>query len=134
MEWLTEETQKQHKIQVEFENDGRRKDLSDPLRVLLFTAVRELLVNVVKHSRATAAKVSVERFGNEIHIKVSDNGIGLSDDQLGAPMSKMPGLGLFSIHERISHLGGRLKIESSQKAGSCLTLIAPLENEADIGG
>ena len=106
VEWLTEETQKQHGIQVEFDNDGRRKPLSDPLRVLLFTAVRELLVNVVKHSRATFAKVSVEKFGDEICIKVSDNGTGFRDGLLDAPMSKMPGLGLFSIRERISHLGG----------------------------
>lgn len=133
VEWLTEETQKQHGIQMEFENDGRRKSLSDPLRVLLFTAVRELLVNVVKHSRATAAKVSVERLGNEIRIKVSDNGTGFGDELLDAPMSKMPGLGLFSIRERISHLGGRLEIESSPKEGSRLTLIAPLENEPDFG-
>jgi PAS domain S-box-containing protein len=133
VEWLTEQTQKQHGIQVEFENDGRRKHLSDPLRVLLFTAIRELLVNTVKHSRATSARVSMEKFGDDIRITISDNGTGFRDGLLDAPMSKMPGLGLFSIRERISHLGGRLEIESSKNQGSQLTLIAPLESESNMG-
>ena len=56
VEWLAEQVEEQNAITREFENDGLPKPISDEIRVLLFTAVRELLVNVVKHSGAKTGK------------------------------------------------------------------------------
>ena len=52
VEWLAEQLEEQNAITCEFENDGLPKQISDEIRVVLFTAVRELLVNVVKHANA----------------------------------------------------------------------------------
>ena len=59
VEWLTQQTQKQHGIVLAFEDDGQPKPLSEDVRVLLFQAVRELLVNIAKHAQARTAKVSI---------------------------------------------------------------------------
>ena len=50
--------------------------MNEELRVFLFTSVRELLVNVAKHSCAQKVKVSVRRSGETISIHVADDGVG----------------------------------------------------------
>ncbi|MEN6615023.1 MAG: PAS domain S-box protein, partial [Syntrophorhabdus sp.] len=52
VEWLTEQAGEQNRIKTECETDGQPKPISDEIRVVLFTAVRELLVNVGKHADA----------------------------------------------------------------------------------
>jgi len=44
---------------------------------MLFQAIRELLLNIVKHSKATYVKIYIQRACNDIRITVNDNGIGL---------------------------------------------------------
>ena len=70
MEWLTEQIQDQHHIQVDFEDDRQSKPMDDEIRISLFKAVRELLINVAKHSKADKAKVSTRREDNIIRIIV----------------------------------------------------------------
>ena len=60
LEWLTEQTREEYGIKVAFEDDEQEKELSDDIKVLLFQAVRELLINVVKHAKTQNAKVSIK--------------------------------------------------------------------------
>jgi signal transduction histidine kinase len=98
--------------------------LHENLRVVLFQAVRELLVNVVKHARATHAQVVLRRDGDALRIIVEDDGVGfeVAEIKKGTPRS----FGLFNIRERVEYLGGRLKVRSLCNYGTRATLIAPL--------
>jgi PAS domain S-box-containing protein len=127
LEWLAEQMHEQHGIQYEFENDNQHKPLSDEVRVFLFTAVRELLVNVAKHANAQKVKVTVRRFGDNISIHVADDGIGFSVSSLNSYMNKNKGFGLFSIKERLSHLGGQMEIRAQRGRSSRICLLAPLK-------
>jgi len=127
VEWLAERIQEQHSIPINFEDDGLPKPLDSNIRVLLFQAVRELLVNVVKHAQAHSAKVSIWREGNEIQIGVEDDGVGFDSSEIRHHVGRTSGFGLFNISERLEHLGGHLKIESRPGHGTRCTLIAPLK-------
>jgi len=63
IEWLAEQFQAQHHLRIEVEDDRQPKPLGEDVRTLIFRAVRELLVNVVKHARARLVKVSLRREG-----------------------------------------------------------------------
>jgi signal transduction histidine kinase len=126
VEWLTQQTQRQHGISLKFENDGRPIPVTDDVRVLMYQAVRELLVNMAKHSRARTGKVSVMRDDRQICIEVEDDGIGFDTDKLGARVDETGGFGLFSIKERLGPLGGHMKIESEPSCGTRVTLRVPL--------
>jgi len=126
IEWLVRQTRQQHNLSAEFENDNRPKPLDDNIRVLLFQAVRELLVNVVKHASAKKVTVTVRRVNNEIRVEVADDGVGFDVSRLGSADHKTDGFGLFSIRERLSHTGGQLNIESSPGRGTQVTLAAPI--------
>ncbi|MFH1613722.1 MAG: MEDS domain-containing protein [Planctomycetota bacterium] len=125
-EWLHEEVQEKHKIHTEFEDDEQPKPLNDDVRALLYRAVRELLVNVVKHAQAQNVKVSIGRDNDKVRIEVADDGVGF----IPSPqLNKTGGFGLFSIRERLNYLGGSIDIESKTGQGTHITLIAPIKRE-----
>jgi PAS domain S-box-containing protein len=129
LEWLTEQTQHRHGILSYFEDDGQPKALDEDVCVLLFQAVRELLVNVAKHAQAQSVKVVIRRDNGNVQIIVEDDGVGFDASPIGSQWGRTEGFGLFSIRERLNHLGGQLKIVSTAGNGSRITLVAPLKRK-----
>jgi signal transduction histidine kinase len=127
VEWLTEQVHNQHGIAVGFEDDGQPKPLSEEVRVLLFQASRELLVNIVKHSHARSAKVSIRRHGDEVCVDVTDDGVGFNSTEIGSSMDTTGRFGLFSIRVRLEPLGGYMGVHSAPSHGTRISLVAPLE-------
>jgi signal transduction histidine kinase len=85
---------------------------------------RELLHNVVKHSKAQNANVMIDKENGHFHLKVTDDGLGFDPLMLGAP-SVEGGFGLYSIRERLLAIGGSLRIESAPGTGTVVTAIVP---------
>jgi len=129
VEWLVERVEKQHGIQTTFLDDRRPKPLEDDIRVVLFQGVRELLLNMTKHAKATRAKVSVRKVEKTVKIEVEDDGIGFDVSKMKFHLDETGGFGLFSIRERLDHLEGNLEIESSRGHGTRVIMKAPLKNE-----
>jgi signal transduction histidine kinase len=125
IEWLVDRFRDKHEIQLEFSADGKAKPLDDDIRVILFQAVRELLMNVVKHSKATEAKISVRRKAEEILVRIDDNGVGFESTTLPLFSTKKGGFGLFNIRERMKDFDGHLDIQSKVGQGTQITLKAP---------
>jgi signal transduction histidine kinase len=128
VEWLTQQTQKQHGIAVDFDDDGRPKPLSEDVRVLLFQAVRELLVNIAKHAQARTAKVSITRSDDQVRVDVGDDGVGFEIAEIGSSVDTTGSFGLFSIRMRLESLGGDMEVQCKPGHGTRVTLIAPLKH------
>lgn len=126
-EYLNEEIQQKHGIKTEFEDDAQPKPLDDDVCALLYRAVRELLINVIKHAQAQYVRVSIGRDNSNICINVVDNGIGFKPPTEGFSSGKTAGFGLFSIRERLSYLGGSVEIESKPGQGTQVALAAPIK-------
>jgi len=127
LEWLAEETQKKYEIKVIYQNDGKQKVMDEDVQVLLFQAVGELLVNVVKHAQAQIVKLSTSSDGKVIKVEVKDDGVGFDAVKTNAKKSNITGFGLFSIRERLRHVDGRMEINSTPGEGARVTLLAPLK-------
>ncbi|HGS4828341.1 TPA: MASE1 domain-containing protein [Vibrio cholerae] len=80
--------------------------LDDTTRVTLYRIVQELLNNISKHAKATRVHISLFP-GSEMVLEVKDDGIGLPTDW------RVRGQGLKGLSERVSALGGQLKMTSS---------------------
>jgi signal transduction histidine kinase len=74
-------------------------------------------------------KVSLARNGGDIYVTVEDNGRGFE----ASVLEKVKGFGIFNIRERLNHIGGQFKIETSKDKGTKVTLTAPLKLEEDKG-
>jgi len=128
-EWLNERVGRKYGIETVFEDDGLPKPLDEDIRVLLFRNVRELLINVVKHARAKKIKVSIQKVGDRIKICVEDDGLGFDSARAESMITDKKAFGLFSIRERLEHLGGNLDIKSSPGCGCRITITSPLKRE-----
>lgn len=125
--WLSEQMEEKHGVPTHLEDDLEPKPLDDDIRVVLFTAVRELLANVAKHAQAHRVSVSLRRDGDKIRINVEDDGVGFDTLEIGSHLARTGGFGLFSIRERLSHFGGHIEINSRQGKGTRVNLVAPLK-------
>ena len=123
LEWLAEQFQKQHDIIFKVEDDGKPKPLADACRGILFMAVRELLVNVIKHANAQNVSISIQRVGKKVRVIVQDDGVGFNSSQIETQTNVF---GLFSIRERLRHVGGNVNLESRCGHGTCVSLVAPV--------
>jgi signal transduction histidine kinase len=101
--------------------------LDNDTSIFLYRSVHELLINVLKYARAHNVKVSFERSNDQALISVVDDGVGFTPSKSYA--SKNPGskgIGLFSIRERLSQLGGKFAIVSKLNHGTRVSLMLPL--------
>ena len=127
IEWLTRWMSGKHGLRVDLAVEIDSPVLLEDVKVFLFEAVRELLLNVVKHARADSARVHLAQDGqNHLIITVSDSGEGFDPQKTLAVNEGSGGFGLFSIRERISLLRGRLEVDSSPGKGASFSLIVPL--------
>lgn len=127
IEWAASQMRKRFDLETLVQWDGRARPLDERIRGVLFQATSELLTNVVKHAGVRTATVSIKRDERNIHISVEDKGVGFNGSTLKSTYENRDEFGLFNIRERLRHLGGCLRIESTPGRGVRATLIAPLK-------
>jgi PAS domain S-box-containing protein len=127
VEWFAKHVRAQHGLAVDVHKDLKPIPMDDEMKVLLFKAVRELMINIVKHAQASYARVIIERNGDGVCIKVEDNGVGIEDAKNFTHVRSTGGYGLFSIRERLHYLGGSMDLESEAGRGTRVTIMVPFE-------
>jgi PAS domain S-box-containing protein len=113
-------------LEVSFVVKGNCSQIDDKIAVFFYQAVRELLVNVRKHSRAEKVGVALEENEKEVVVRVEDDGVGFPD----VPETSGSRFGLFHLKERLRHLGGEFSIQSTPGHGATIVLSVPLENRS----
>lgn len=90
----------------------------------LFRIIQELLSNIVKHSEAKSAEISIRKNANQLILRMKDSGKGFDYKQKVA-LSRS--LGMQSIIERSKILRADLKVISKTNKGTLITLKLPIE-------
>jgi PAS domain S-box-containing protein len=126
MEWLADRLERQHGLCTEIIAHGPPKPLAHNTAIVVFRATRELLMNVMKHSGTSAARVEISREGNLVRVVVSDRGRGFTPSTAPRP-EREGGFGLFSIRERMAYIGGTVNVASALRKGTTVTLTAPVD-------
>ncbi|MBI3195709.1 MAG: PAS domain S-box protein [Ignavibacteriae bacterium] len=126
--WLAERMQQQHDIRFLIEDDHMAKPLADEMRHILFQAVREIFVNIIKHAEAKNVTIKLFSDGTSFYIGIFDDGVGFDTDKMPASTNG-GGFGLFNIRQRLENIGGKLDISSTPGKGTRVTIIAPLKGK-----
>ena len=103
--WLAEALRESHELKVDFEDEGDLGELDRATAVVLFRCLRELLINVAKHTDTKQASVRVALCRVGVELVVTDSGRKGSS---GAP--RRFGYGLVSLCEQLRALGGSFEI------------------------
>src|SRR5712691_89181 len=112
-------------IHIQTRISGR---LPGPAETALYRIVQESLNNAVKHAKARNIWIRAWRENQVLHCSVRDDGEGFDSHRAqGTPGRK--GLGLIAMQERVSAIGGTLRIQSGPGEGTEISLRLPLETE-----
>jgi PAS domain S-box-containing protein len=128
-EWLAEQFLERHGLQVTVHTDGQHKPIGSDTKVLLFKAIREIMLNAAKHARATKLDVTIRKKGGYVNIEVMDDGTGFDYQAPGLSEKSPRSLGLFSIQERIRRIGGTFGLESDPGGGTRVSLLVPMQSD-----
>ena len=121
LDWLADWARDLHGLTVEVDAGGV-SGLDEAVRILLYRALRELLFNVAKHAGTDCARVVAERTDGYVRIVVEDRGAGFEADSRGRGGD---GLGLPTVQERISLIGGAVKVLSAPGRGTRVIIDVP---------
>jgi PAS domain S-box-containing protein len=127
VEELAEQFAQRGGFQYHFEATGEDKPLSEQIKALLYRASRELLTNISKHAQASNVFIRIDQVDGSIRIVIEDDGKGFDITRLEEIVHQQQGFGLFSIRERLTHVGGTFAVESTPGKGTKVTLVAPLQ-------
>lgn len=131
VESLAELVEGQHALDCKVKSAGTPIRLAADVEISLFQAVREALINTVKHARATRALVTLDWRGPEtIAVCVEDDGKGFDVGEVETRRSRAGGFGLFSMRERLGVLGGRAEVTSARGDGTRVRLEMPLPSRS----
>jgi len=97
----------------------------------IYRILQEALTNLVKHSGAGSASVVIRKEAKSVSFSIEDDGKGFDMTKVKSQDAAERGLGLASMEERVSMLGGSLTLWSEQGKGTRITFSIPAREEMD---
>jgi PAS domain S-box-containing protein len=122
---LAQEFSKHAHITLSMEMENIDHLFSATSEVILYRVFQEILTNIEKHSKARQMKIEVKKQWNHVCFLVEDDGKGFDMGRLASIFSHESGLGLSSINERITILGGKLDVKSRPGMGTRISFAIP---------
>jgi signal transduction histidine kinase len=125
LEWLARQTRTQEQIDVRVVAEDDGSQIPAPVASVLYRIAQEALRNAARHAEARHVELRVSRTADAATLEVVDDGRGF--DVKGAE-ERRPGMGLFSMRERVGLVNGRLTVTSAPARGTHVTATIPLAN------
>ncbi|MCB8982746.1 MAG: GAF domain-containing protein [Ardenticatenaceae bacterium] len=109
-------------------NGGEHANLlDDAAQSVVFSIVEEALGNARKYSQANQIEVRFWKEENLFVARIQDDGVGFDTQDVNRDYSSRGSLGMVNMRERAERIDGSLRVESTPKQGTTITLVVPLE-------
>ena len=105
---------------IDFQMKGNVQLENTPLLVenVLSMCLKEAVTNIVKHSQASSCTLIINQSSKEVHLKIVDNGVGLSKK-----VKLTKGNGLLGMKERLEFVNGNLDMQTQD--GTTINIRVP---------
>jgi signal transduction histidine kinase len=114
-------------LKLDFQCAIDAHDLPYEVEQELYFALREGIINAIRHSRATELTLSLSQNEATCRVSLQDNGVGFDESSA----SGGGGFGLKGMRERINKVGGRLAIETAPGKGTRISIEVPLRSRTN---
>lgn len=118
---LVEEVMDTVDIRFTLDIDNIDNVLDKDVEINLYRIIQECLNNIVKHARANECIISIKKESGNLHILITDNGIGFD------PSIKRNGFGLRGMQERLNILNGTIQFQPASPSGMTVNINVPLK-------
>ena len=119
-------------IEVSMEVKGEPLALLPEVEVGLYRIAQGTIGNVLKHSEAKNAQITLEYEEDQLLMSVKDDGVGFDVSKLTGVDEEGRGSGVFGMKERVKLMGGSCSIESQPGQGTLITVKIPSMVSTDI--
>jgi PAS domain S-box-containing protein len=123
LEWQARDFSERTTIPCIYEMAGEECPVSPDRATAIFRINQEILTNIARHAQATAVSIDVNTTEHEVNIRIRDNGIGITRDQL----MNLKSHGILGIHERARHFKGTVRFSGREGKGTTVIIRFPLD-------
>jgi signal transduction histidine kinase len=123
LEWLGRQTQSQTSLDVHVSVEAGAEGIPSPIASVLYRVAQEALRNAVRHANAGIVELNLGQEGGAAVLEVRDDGQGFD---VRSAEERRPGMGLFSMRERVALVNGKLTVTSGRGRGTRVVATVPL--------
>jgi signal transduction histidine kinase len=123
LEWIARQTRDQESFDVEVIADEAGPPIPAPLASVLYRVAQEALRNAARHASASRVEIFLRRAPGSATLEVTDDGRGFD---VRRAEERRPGMGMFSMRERVALVNGVLTVESAPGRGTRIVATVPL--------
>ncbi|MDT4967638.1 MAG: hypothetical protein QOJ64_2375 [Acidobacteriota bacterium] len=123
IEWQAQQFQSRTGILCECDCNEVAVALTRDQSTAIFRIFQETLTNILRHAAATVVKVTAEVRDGQFVLSVTDNGRGITDDEIAGSHS----LGLLGMRERAHLSGARIEFARADERGTVVTVRVPMQ-------
>ncbi len=113
---------KAHPMGIEFVCEGVPAEVDGAIGLCVLRVVQEAMHNAAKHSRGTRVTVELRGSPDGLSVAIADDGVGFDVEEA----SMAEGIGLISMRERVSFVGGTFDVLSAPGRGTRVEARLPL--------
>ncbi len=122
LHWIALRFERRTGIECQIRLPKQLPELPAGVPLVAYRTAQEALTNISKHAHATRVRIDLSLAGGVISLEISDNGRGLSQEDL----AKARSFGIRGLHERATTVGGWIDLSSGSQ-GTTLILSVPLD-------
>jgi signal transduction histidine kinase len=123
LEWHVRDFRRRFAIAVDLTLEGDIDTLPDQYRTCVYRIVQEALTNCARHAQAKRVEIAARFAQNTLDLTISDDGVGIDP-------SRVRGVGLLGIEERVRELHGTFEIRTREPKGTELHVTLPVATPA----
>jgi signal transduction histidine kinase len=123
--WLARQARESSNVDITVDALGDAEHIPPQVASVLYRVAQEALTNAVRHASPSTVAITVRADAHLATLEVADDGRGFD---IAEAEARRPGMGLFSMRERVSLVDGRLELGSSPGTGTRVTATIPLTN------
>ncbi|HTF04838.1 MAG TPA: sensor histidine kinase [Bacteroidia bacterium] len=123
IEALAEKVQESSSMFVSHDLSGFSSDIPQEKQINYYRIVQECVSNALKHSEATAMRITATSEKGTIELIVQDNGKGFDTQALAGKAHTS--FGMLNIEERVNYLKGKFELQTSPGNGTKFTFTLP---------
>ena len=123
LQWMAARFERRTGVSCQLRTPQAVPPLPSGVPLVAYRTAQEALTNITKHAQASRVDIDLSMAGGVLSLEISDNGCGLSPDDL----AKARSFGIRGLHERAGTVGGWVDL-SSGAGGTTLILSIPLQD------
>jgi two-component system sensor histidine kinase DegS len=124
LRWLAESLTNQSGIRIDLKVNGNEHSLPQEFEIIMFRIAQDALNNIVRHSSATVATVTLDFVTSKFRMTVADNGCGFDMPENLADFAAKGKLGLQRMEHQARLLDGTFKVTSHPGKGTTINVEA----------